>query len=248
MISIYNVSVTFSKNTPLEKKALKSLTLNIENGDFITVIGNNGAGKSTLQNILAGNTLVDKGSISVDNIDITNMSIHKRAEFIARVFQDPKAGTCENLTIAENMSLAYDRGKDRYLTFAINEKKREIFRTRLSDLGMNLENRLDDLVGSLSGGQRQALSLLMATLSPAKLLLLDEHTAALDPKTDKQIMELTNKLHKSYDLTILMITHNIKQAFEYGNRTIMMQNGQIIKDLRGSDRESINYVDLLAAY
>ena len=248
MIYLDNISVTFSKNTPLEKKALKSLTLHIKNGDFISVIGNNGAGKSTLQNILAGTTLVDKGSISIDNIDITNMSIHKRAEFIARVFQDPKAGTCENLTIAENMSLAYDRGKQRSLTFSINEEKKKIFKARLCDLEMNLENQLDDLVGSLSGGQRQALSLLMATLSPAKLLLLDEHTAALDPKTDKQIMELTKKLHKNYNLTILMITHNIKQAFEYGNRTIMLQGGEIIKDLSEQERDYINYTDLISAY
>ena len=248
MIYLYGISVTFSKNMPLERKALKSLNLKIHPGEFITIIGNNGAGKSTLQEILAGNIMPDEGQIYIDNEEITNELSHNRAKLIARVFQDPKTGTCDNLTIAENMSIAYSRGKIRKLNFALNRFNKTIFKGKLAELEMGLENRLNEPVGNLSGGERQALSLLMATLSPAKLLLLDEHTAALDPKMAEKIMQLTNKLYKQHNLTIIMITHNIEHAFEYGTRTVMLQDGNIIHDLQGKERKSIDPTSLLTAY
>ncbi len=248
MIYLFNVSVTFAENTPLERKALKSLNMKIYPGEFITIIGNNGAGKSTLQGVLAGTIPINSGQILIDNDDITNKSVCERSKLIARVFQDPKVGTCANLTIAENMSLAYGRGKSRGLSFALNHFNQAIFKSKLAQLEMGLEHRINEQVGSLSGGQRQALSLLMATLSPARLLLLDEHTAALDPKMAKKIMDLTNKFYHQYNLTILMITHNIKHAFAYGSRTIMLQDGAIISDLKGEERDKIDPVALLSTY
>lgn len=248
MIYLFNVSVTFSENTALERKALKSLDLKIYPGEFITIIGNNGAGKSTLQGVLAGTIAINSGQILIDRDDITNKSVCERSKLIARVFQDPKVGTCANLTIAENMSLAYGRGKSRGLSMALNRFNQAVFKSKLAELDMGLEHRINEQVGSLSGGQRQALSLLMATLSPARLLLLDEHTAALDPKMAKKIMDLTNKFYHQYNLTILMITHNIKHAFAYGNRTIMLQNGSIIKDLKGEERNKIDPSALLTTY
>ncbi len=248
MIYLRNLSVTFSKATPLERQVIKSLNLQIDQGEFITIIGNNGAGKSTLQAALAGTITIDSGQILIDNEDITKDSACNRAKLIARVFQDPKSGTCENLTIAENMSIAYNRGRPRNLKFALNTLNQTLFKSRLAELDIGLEDRLHDLVGNLSGGQRQALSLLMATLAPAKLLLLDEHTAALDPKMANIIMELTNKLYQDYNLTILMITHNLKHAFEYGTRTIMLQDGKITHDLREDERGAVDPVSLLAAY
>jgi putative tryptophan/tyrosine transport system ATP-binding protein len=244
MIDLSNISVTFSKETPLERMALNSVSLSIAEEEFITIIGNNGAGKSTLMGVLAGSVSVDSGKIIIDGDDITSKSVCQRAGQIARVFQDPRAGTCENLTIAENMSLAYDRGSYRNLNFALDKKRRQFFQNRLTELGVELEGRIDDPVGSLSGGQRQALSLLMATLSPAKLLLLDEHTAALDPKMAEIIMELTNRLYYQYNLTILMITHNIKHALEYGTRTIMLQNGEISHDFKGEERKGLDPTSL----
>ena len=244
MIDLSNISVTFSKDTPLERMALNSVSLSIAEEEFITIIGNNGAGKSTLMGVLAGSVSVDSGKIIIDGDDITSKSVCQRAGQIARVFQDPRAGTCENLTIAENMSLAYDRGSYRNLNFALDKKRRQFFQNRLTELGVELEGRMDDPVGSLSGGQRQALSLLMATLSPAKLLLLDEHTAALDPKMAEIIMELTNRLYYQYNLTILMITHNIKHALEYGTRTIMLQNGEIAHDFKGEERKGLDPTSL----
>lgn len=248
MIHLSNISVTFSKNTALERKALQSLNLRINPKDFITVIGNNGAGKSTLQNVIAGNIPVDSGNIFIDEEEITNKSIHERSKNISRVFQNPTISTCAELTISENMSLAYQRGKSRNLKFAINKSNQEFFKSKLSELGMGLEDRMNEQVGTLSGGQRQALSLLMAIISSAKLLLLDEHTAALDPKMANKIMELTKKFHKQYDLTILMITHNIKYAFNYGNRTIMLKNGKVIRDLNNKERKEIDPATLLESY
>jgi putative tryptophan/tyrosine transport system ATP-binding protein len=244
MIDLSNISVTFSENTPLERRALNSVNLSIAPEEFITIIGNNGAGKSTLMGILAGSIPVDSGTILIDNDDVTKKSVCQRAGQIARVFQDPRAGTCENLTIAENMSLAYDRGNSRNLSFALDKKRKQFFQNRITELGVELEDRINDPVGSLSGGQRQALSLLMATLSPAKLLLLDEHTAALDPKMAEIIMELTNRLYYQYNLTILMITHNIKHALEYGTRTIMLQNGEIAHDFQGDERKGLDPTSL----
>lgn len=248
MIHLNNASLVFSKDTPLEKQFFKELSMKIYKGEFISIIGNNGAGKSTLLRVLAGAIKLDSGKILIDNKDVTDKSVEQRSNLIARVFQDPKMGTCANLTIAENMSLAYQRGKSRGLRLALNNDNSKMFKDRLAELGMGLEDRLNDQVISLSGGQRQALSLLMAALSPAKLLLLDEHTAALDPKIAEVIMDLTNKLYKQHNLTILMITHNIKHAFAYGDRTIMLQDGAIIKDLKGEEREKVDPVSLLSAY
>lgn len=248
MIHLKNISVTFAKDTPLEKKLFKSFDMRISQREFISIIGNNGAGKSSLLRILAGTATPDSGKILIDDQDVTNKSIDQRSQFIARVFQDPKLGTCANLTIAENMSLAYMRGKKRSLKLALDNANFAMFKERLSELGMGLENRIHEQVSCLSGGQRQALSLLMATLSPAKLLLLDEHTAALDPKVAEVIMNLTDKLYRRHNLTILMVTHNIKHAFAYGNRTIMLQDGAIIHDLKGQERDQTDPVLLLAAY
>ena len=231
MIRLENISVTFAKNTPLEHRALDSLNLDIKQGEFVTVIGNNGAGKSTLQAVVAGNVTPDSGSIIIDGKDISFASVVKRTEYVTRVFQDPKLGTCEQLTIEENMSLAFSRGKKRGLSFALSP-----------------DNRINTIVGTLSGGQRQALSLLMATLSPAKLLLLDEHTAALDPKMAEGIMQITKKLYIENKLTVLMITHNIKHAFEYGGRTIMLQEGKITRDLTGDERNSCDVNSILSVY
>lgn len=248
MIHLDDISLTFSKDTPLEKKLFKSFSMKIHQGEFISIIGNNGAGKSSLLRIIAGTIRPDSGRILIDDQDITNKTVDQRSSLISRVFQDPKIGTCANLTIAENMSLAYQRGKSRGLRLALNNDNSSIFKDRLAELGMGLENRINEQVISLSGGQRQALSLLMATLSPAKLLLLDEHTAALDPKIAEVIITLTNKLYHQHNLTILMITHNIKHAFAYGNRTIMLQDGGITKDLKGEEREKIDHLSLLSAY
>ena len=248
MIYLNNISVTFAKGTALEKQLFKSFNMKIYKGDFISIIGNNGAGKSSLLRMLAGTISPDSGKILFDDQNVTHKSVDQRSKFIARVSQDPKLGTCAHLTIAENLSLAYRRGKSRGLGLALKDSDSAMFKARLAELGMGLENRLNEQVISLSGGQRQALSLLMATLSPAKLLLLDEHTAALDPKVAEVIMNLTNKLYKQYDLTILMITHNIKHAFAYGNRTVMLQEGAILQDLKGEERAKVDPVALLAAY
>ena len=248
MITLDDISIVFAKNSSLEKKLFNNFNMKIYEGDFISVIGNNGAGKSTLLRMLAGTVKPDSGKIFIDNEDITKNSVDQRSESIARVFQDPKLGTCANLTIAENMSLAYQRGKTRNLSLALNKSKVEFFKEQLVQLEMGLENRINEQVSSLSGGQRQALSLLMAVLSPAKLLLLDEHTAALDPKMANSIMELTNKLYRQHNLTILMVTHDIKQAFAYGNRTIMLQSGKIKSDLQGKARKDIDPISLLSEY
>lgn len=248
MIILDNISITFAKNTPLEKKLFKNLNMTIHEGDFVSIIGNNGAGKSSLLRLLSGIVKPNSGKILIDNQDITNKSIEERSSLIARVSQDPKIGTCTNLTIAENMSLAYRRGKSRGLSLALNKEENELFKERLSELKMGLENRLNEYVGLLSGGERQAISLLMATLSPAKLLLLDEHTAALDPKVAETIMKLTEKLYKDYNLTILMITHNIKHAFSYGNRTIMLKDGAIFQDYSGEKRSQIDPLSIITAY
>lgn len=248
MIFLNNISITFAKNTPLEKKLFKSLSMTINEGDFVSIIGNNGAGKSSLLRLLSGTILPDTGKLLIDNEDITDKTVEERSVLIARVSQDPKIGTCANLTIAENMSLAYRRGKRRGLSFALSSDETTMFKERLSDLKMGLENRINEQAGSLSGGQRQALSLLMATLSPAKLLLLDEHTAALDPKIAEVIMKLTDKLYRQYNLTILMITHNIKHALSFGNRTIMLKDGAIIQDLTGEVRKNTDPVSIITSY
>jgi putative ABC transport system ATP-binding protein len=248
MLELKDVHVTFGKGTQLSNHVLKGINLKVNDGEFVTIIGGNGAGKSTLMNIVAGDVLPDTGQILIDGKDVTKLSTDKRAKLVARVFQDPMIGSCAALTIEENLSLAYRRGQCRGLSLSLNKELRKKFKESLADLGIGLENRLKDKVASLSGGQRQAVSLVMATLQPSKILLLDEHTAALDPKMAKTILELTQKLITKHKLTALMITHSMSQALEYGSRTIMMYHGEITKDMDSSERTQMNPADLLAFF
>lgn len=248
MLEIKNVYKTFNPGTINEKQALRNLNLTLKDGDFVTVIGGNGAGKSTMLNMIAGVYPVDSGEIILDNINITGLKEYKRAAYLGRVFQDPMMGTATDMWIEENMALAARRGEKRGLHWAINNKQREEFKELLKELDLGLENRLSTKVGLLSGGQRQALTLLMATMKKPKLLLLDEHTAALDPKTASKVLELSDKLIKEDGLTALMITHNMKDAIHYGNRLIMMNNGEIILDVCGEDKKKLTVDDLLQAF
>ena len=248
MIQLNDIHVTFSKGSPLETKALRGINLTIEDGEFITVIGSNGSGKSTLLNALSGEIHPDSGSIIVGDLDVTRKTTAQRAKLISRVFQDPLAGSCENLTIEENMALAWGRGKTRSLRKALHSDNRASFAKHISRLGLGLENRLQDKMGLLSGGQRQAVSLLMATLQPAKILLLDEHTAALDPKTADFVLELSCKIIAENKLTSLMVTHSMQQALDAGTRTIMLHKGQIIFDIKGNQRNQLGIPDLLALF
>ncbi len=248
MISLREIVVSFSKGTPLETLALRSVDLDINKGEFVTVIGSNGAGKSTLLNILSGEALADSGHLFIDNEELTRRSTHARAGLVARVFQDPLAGTCEQLTIEENLALACGRGRRRTLSQALNGKLRNRFKEQLERLGLGLEDRLGDQMGLLSGGQRQAVSLLMATLQPAKILLLDEHTAALDPKTAAFVLDLSREIIEEQTLTTLMVTHSMRQALDVGSRTIMMHQGRIVFDVTGKDREGLDVPDLLALF
>lgn len=243
MIQLKNLHLTFNQGTPLEVEVLRGINLKVEAGEFVTVIGSNGAGKSTLMNALAGDVLVDRGHIFIDNVDVTKQTTNKRAQYVSRVFQDPMLGTCASLTIEENLALAYDRGTCRGLSLALRGH-REFFKERLADLGIGLEKRLKDPMGALSGGQRQAVSLLMATLKPSKVLLLDEHTAALDPKMARVVMTLTEKLVAQEERAVFMITHSMTQALEHGTRTLLMHQGQIIKDLKGKERSKLQPMDL----
>lgn len=248
MFQLKDIEVIFNKNTSTEKTAFKSLNLNVVEHEFITIIGNNGAGKSSLQNLIAGNIFANKGNILINNLDITKKTPYERAKYIARVFQDPKSGTCDKMTIEENLSLALARGRRRTFNFAINQKNKAFLKEQVATLEMGLEDKLNRVMGELSGGQRQALSLLMTSFMPTKLLLLDEHTSALDPKMAETVMELTNKLYHQHKLTILMITHNIKHAFIYGTRTIMLQSGEIVKDLTGDERRNTDIKALIDHY
>ena len=248
MIILNNIHVTFSPDTITEKKALQGLNLNIQEGEFITVIGSNGAGKSTLLNSIAGEILPWKGTIKIDDLDVTKLPSYARAGLVARVFQDPLAGTCADLTIAENMALALGRGKRRGLSWALTANLREQFQAVLKNLDLGLENRLDTSMSLLSGGQRQAISLLMATLSPLKILLLDEHTSALDPRTAAYILDLSQKIITEKKLTALMVTHSLQQALHYGTRTIMLHEGKVIYDVTGSEREKLTVQDLLQQF
>ena len=248
MISAKQLHVVFNLGSPLENKALRGVSLEIPEGQFVTVIGSNGAGKSTLLNALAGEVSCHKGSIHLENEDITKWPVHKRAPLIARVFQDPLMGTCEDLTIEENLALAQARTKARNLGRAAKAQYRSRFIEKLKTLQLGLENRLDDKVGLLSGGQRQAVSLLMAALNPMKLLLLDEHTAALDPKTAQFILELTQEIVAEQKLTALMVTHSMKQALAIGDRTIMLHQGNIALDVAGEERANMTTNDLLAQF
>jgi len=245
MLRAQNLEITFNPGTPIENRALRGMSLEIPTGQFVTVIGSNGAGKSTFLNAVSGDLPVDRGSIQIDGADVTRQSAWQRANKVARVFQDPMAGTCEALTIEENMALAYKRGQPRGFRFSLNHKLRELFREKLAILKLGLENRLGDRIGLLSGGQRQAVSLLMASLQPSRILLLDEHTAALDPKTAAFVLELTARIVEGAKLTAMMVTHSMRQALDYGSRTVMLHQGRVVLDVVGPQRHSMTVEDLL---
>lgn len=248
MLEVKNVFKTFNKGTVNEKVALNDYSITLEDGDFVTVIGGNGAGKSTAMNAISGTFPVDSGSIVIDGVDITNMPEHKRAKYIGRVFQDPMMGTAPDMWIEENLAIALRRGQKRSLKWGITNKEREMFKEALAVLGLGLENRLSTKVGLLSGGQRQALTLIMATIRRPQLLLLDEHTAALDPKTAATVLEISDRVVKDNNLTTLMVTHNMQNAIDYGNRLVMMNQGRIIFDARGEEKKSLTVADLLAKF
>ena len=248
MLQIKNISKTFNPNSINEKRALNNLSLTLNDGDFVTIIGGNGAGKSTLLNAIAGTWFVDSGQIILDEVDVTNLAEHQRAKFLGRVFQDPMMGTAANMQIEENLALANRRGAKRGLSWQIKPEEKQHFIEMLKLLNLGLENRLTSKVGLLSGGQRQALTLLMATLQKPKLLLLDEHTAALDPKTAKIVLDLTEELIKKNSLTAFMVTHNMRDALKYGNRLIMMNEGKIILDVSGKEKEKLTINDLLELF
>ena len=248
MLNIHRISKTFNAGTVNEKRALSGLELHLQEGDFVTVIGGNGAGKSTMLNAIAGTWFVDEGSILIDGIDVTRLPEHKRAAYLGRVFQDPMTGTAASMQIEENLALASRRGKRRSLRIGITAKERERYREQLQILELGLENRLTTGVGLLSGGQRQALTLLMATLRKPKLLLLDEHTAALDPKTAAKVLEATDKIVGKDNLTTIMITHNMKDAIVHGNRLVMMHEGHIIYDVSGEEKKKLTVPQLLELF
>lgn len=245
MLELQNVCKTFNAGTVNEKAALQNLNLTIHDGEFVTVIGGNGAGKSTMLNSVAGVFPIDSGKILIDNIDVTNLPEYKRAKYIGRVFQDPMMGTAATMQIEENLALAARRGQHRTLRSGITRAEREGYREQLKLLGLGLEDRMTTKVGLLSGGQRQALTLLMATLQQPKLLLLDEHTAALDPKTAAKVLEVTNRIVEQSGLTTLMITHNMRDAISHGNRLIMMYDGRIIVDVSGQEKKNLTVEQLL---
>ena len=248
MLDIQNLSKTFNPGTVNEKKALSSLSLHLDEGDFVTIVGSNGAGKSTLFNAIAGSFYADEGSISLAGKDITFMPEHERSRRIGRLFQDPLRGTAPSMTIEENLALAYLRAAHGNPFSRISKKDKDFFAEQLKQLDMGLEDRMKNPVGLLSGGQRQALTLLMATMVPPQLLLLDEHTAALDPKTAAKVLTLSEKIVEENHLTTLMITHNMKDAIKYGNRLIMMYEGHVIYDVRGEEKKNLQVSDLLQRF
>ena len=249
MLKIQNISKTFNPGTVNEKAALNNLSLHLEKGDFVTILGSNGAGKSTLFNAIAGSFTVDSGTIRLDGANITNQPDYKRSKYIGRMFQDPLKGTAPTMTIEENLALAYMRASGSHSPFSIITKAdRADFRERLAQLELGLEDRMSHPVGLLSGGQRQALTLLMATLVTPKLLLLDEHTAALDPATAEKVLALTQRIVAENNITCLMITHNVSSALQLGNRTIMMKDGNIVMALSGENRATITTEELLKAF
>ncbi len=245
MLTLDTVWKTFNPGTVNEKIALHGLNLHMNEGDFVTVIGGNGAGKSTMLNAIAGVFGVDSGKITIDGVDVTGLPEYKRAKYVGRVFQDPMMGTAATMQIAENLALAARRGKPRTLRAGITKADREFYQEQLKILGLGLENRMTAKVGLLSGGQRQALTLLMATLQQPKLLLLDEHTAALDPKTAAKVLDATERIVEKDHLTTLMITHNMRDAIAYGNRLIMMYEGQIVVDISGEEKKRLTVEHLL---
>lgn len=248
MLTISHVSKTFNPGTVNEKKALQDINLHLEPEDFVTVIGGNGAGKSTTLNMIAGVYPIDCGTIYLDGVNISRQPEYKRAALLGRVFQDPMMGTAANMQIEENMALAHRRGRKRGLRWGVTKEEKEVFHEELKRLGLGLEDRMTAKVGLLSGGQRQALTLLMATLQKPKLLLLDEHTAALDPRTAKKVLSLTEEIVTEERLTALMVTHNMKDALRLGNRLIMMHEGRIIYDVRGEEKKKLTVEDLLKKF
>lgn len=245
MLELKNIYKTFNAGTVNEKMALRGLNLTLEDGDFVTVIGGNGAGKSTMLNAIAGVWPVDQGQILIGDADVTKLPEYKRAKYLGRVFQDPMTGTAATMEVQENLALALRRGDSRTLKAGITKKEHAKYREMLATLGLGLEDRMTSKVGLLSGGQRQALTLLMATLKKPKLLLLDEHTAALDPKTAAKVLQTTDMIVNRDNLTTLMITHNMKDAIAHGNRLIMMMDGNIILDIRGEEKKKLTVADLL---
>ena len=245
MLDINHIAKTFNPGLITEKRALADVDLHLAEGDFVTMIGGNGAGKSTTLNAVAGTFMVDRGSIVIDGVDVTHLPEYKRAKYLGRVFQDPMNGTAATMNIEENLALAYRRGQGRTLRWGITAKERDEYREKLATLGLGLEDRMSSKVGLLSGGQRQALTLLMATLVTPKLLLLDEHTAALDPATADKVLELTKKIVAENHITCLMITHNMHAALELGNRTLMMDSGHIVLDISGEERANTTVDGLL---
>ena len=245
MLKMIDVCKTFNAGTVNEKVALNHINLTLEDGDFVTVIGSNGAGKSTSLNAIAGTFMIDSGKILLDDIDLTDMPEFKRAKYLGRVFQDPMMGTAPDMQIEENLAIAAKRGERRGLKWQITPEQRKDFYEMLKDLDLGLEDRMTSKVGLLSGGQRQALTLLMSAIKKPKLLLLDEHTAALDPKTAAKVLEISDKIVKENSLTTMMVTHNMKDALAHGNRLIMFHEGQIVIDVRGEEKEKLTVNDLL---
>ena len=248
MLEIKDLHKTFNIGTINEKVALDGVNLNLNSGDFVTIIGGNGGGKSTTLNAIAGVWPVDQGKVIVDGVDITRLSEHKRAVHLGRVFQDPMIGTASTMSIEENMAIAARRGERRGLRWGISRKEREFYKEQLKELDLGLEERLTTKVGLLSGGQRQAITLLMASLKKPKLLLLDEHTAALDPKTAAKVLEISDKIIQEHNLTAMMVTHNMKDAIAHGNRLIMMHEGKVIYDVAGEEKKKLHVSDLLAKF
>ena len=248
MLNINHIAKTFNPGTITEKRALTDVDLKLNEGDFVTIIGGNGAGKSTTLNAVAGVFAVDKGTVEVDGVDVTRLPEFKRAKYLGRVFQDPMTGTAATMNIEENMALAMRRGEKRTLRWGISNMERDMYREQLRTLGLGLEDRMSSKVGLLSGGQRQALTLLMAALRTPKLLLLDEHTAALDPKTAAKVLELTEKIVAEQKLTAMMVTHNMKDAIAMGNRLIMMNAGRVVVDVRGEEKKKLTREDLMQLF
>ena len=248
MLEVKGLYKTFNPGSVNEKKALNGIDLTLNEGDFVTVIGGNGAGKSTMLNMIAGVYPVDRGTITIDGIDVTKLSEHKRAKYIGRVFQDPRMGTAADMWLEENLAIANRRGKVRGLNWSISGKERKEFKEMLTSLDLGLENRMTTKVGLLSGGQRQAVTLLMAVMNHPKLLLLDEHTAALDPKTAKNVLALSDKFIEENHLTALMVTHNMRDAIAHGNRLIMMNEGRIILDVSGEEKKNLTVEELLEEF
>ena len=248
MLDINHIAKTFNPGLITEKRALADVDLHLAEGDFVTMIGGNGAGKSTTLNAVAGTFMVDRGSIVIDGVDVTHLPEYKRAKYLGRVFQDPMNGTAATMNIEENLALAYRRGQGRTLRWGITAKERDEYREKLATLGLGLEDRMSSKVGLLSGGQRQALTLLMATIKQPKLLLLDEHTAALDPNAADMIMEMTDRMVREGKLTAIMVTHNLRYALKYGSRLIMMHQGGIEMDVQGEEKKNLPMEQLLKKF